>query len=267
MNLNPVTLVRLPSVSLEDRDANGLQKDDHASIVDQPAKLNMATNAADDQKVAREPPMIVLVLDASGSMQSISNDIRGSVNSFINQQKAIPIDGTKFSLIVFADEATTKIKQVPIQNVGEITVDDYHCDGRTALYDAIGLAIDNHSDHKEALVVIVTDGEENHSRLSHAELQNKIEAKKASGWKFIYLANEPLVSRAGANIGLCAAASGAATSATNNVAVGYGNMAPVLERAVSSAVYAYRATSEVPNLNNLERAQTVPTNRAPSTGH
>jgi len=273
MNLNLVTLVRSPSVSLEDRDANGLQGDQQASIVDRPADVNVtmtvasATATDDDEKVARESPMIVLVLDASGSMQSISNDIRGSVNSFINQQKAAPADGTKFSLIVFADKAETKINQIPIQDVSEITRDEYHCGGYTALYDAIGLAIDNHSDHKEALVVIVTDGEENKSRTTHDELQRKIAEKKASGWKFIYLANEPQVSRAGASIGLCAAAAGATTSATNNVAVGYANLAPVLERAVSSAVYAYRATTEVPNLNDLARSQTAPTNRTPSTGH
>lgn len=273
MSLNSITLIRSPSVSLEARDANGVHGDQQASIVDHPADVNVnvtvasATATNNDEKVAREPPMIVMVLDGSGSMQSISNDIRGSVNSFINQQKAAPADGTKFSLIVFADDAKIKINQVPIQDVAEVTRDEYHCDGYTALYDAIGLAIDNHSDHKEALVVIVTDGEENMSRTTHDELQRKIAEKKASGWKFIYLANEPQVSRAGASIGLCAAAAGASTSATNNVAVGYANLAPVLERAVSSAVYAYRATTEVPNLNDLARSQTAPTHRTPSTGH
>lgn len=271
MSLDPIPLVRATSVSLEDRDSNGVRRDQQISIVDQPADVNVvaidASAVVDEQKIARDPPMIVLVLDASGSMQDIANDIRGSVNTFINQQKAAPADGTKFSLIVFADEAKTNINKVPIQEVPEVTRDEYHCGGYTALYDAMGLAIDNHSDHKEALVVVVTDGEENKSRMKHDELHRKIEAKKVLGWKFIYLANEPQVSEAGARIGLCAAAADTSTSATNNIAVGYENLAPVLARAVSSAVYAYRTTTEVPNLNVLNRSQTAPAHHTHSTGH
>lgn len=270
MSMNPIPFVRSTSVSLEDRDANGLQGDQQMNIVDKPADVNavVVTSTTNDaeQKVARDPPMIVLVLDASGSMQAIANDIRGSVNNFIGQQKNAPADGTKFSLIVFSDEAKTKINKVPIRDVPEITNVEYLCDGYTALYDAIGLAIDSHSDYKEALVVIVTDGEENKSRMTHDELQSKIEAKKTSGWKFIYLANEPQVSQAGDRLGLCAAAADANTSTTNNVAVGYENLAPVLERAVSSAVHTYRMSAVVPNLNELNRSQTEPTHHDRSTG-
>ncbi len=243
-----------------------------AQVVDHAVDVNLSDAPAvvsqEPLTERKSPPMIVLVLDASGSMQHIANDIRGSVNTFIEEQKQLPEDGTCLSFVVFADEATERFFKKPIADVPVVTEADYKCSGNTALYDAIALAIDHHNEEPEALVVVVTDGEENHSRTSHDELHRKIEAKKAAGWKFIYLANEPRVSQGGANVGLCAAAVGAAYTASNNIAVGYDAMAPTLARAVSSAVGVYRTTTQVPNLNefdvgsgvnpNLQRSQTMP---------
>jgi hypothetical protein len=206
----------------------------------------------------KEPPMIVMVLDASGSMHGISNNIREAVNSFITQQKAMPVDGTRFSLIVFSDEASLKIDKVLIQDVQPITENEYVCNGNTALFDAISLAIDRHSNYKQVLLVIVTDGEENKSHCTYEELHRKIEQKKNVGWSFIYLANEPRVSAAGASIGINPAANNASRSNSNNVAVGYYNIPDALRRAVSGAAADYRITGTVQNLNNLNRAFTTP---------
>ncbi len=210
--------------------------------------IGQPTSAAN---VENRSPLIVLVLDASGSMNRISTAIRESVNNFITQQKAGPIDDTRMSFVVFSSEATVRFIKKPIAEVQSITSDDYQCGGDTALFDAIGLAIDRHEDEKEALIVIVTDGEENCSRTTHDELQSKIEAKKTIGWQFIYLANEPRVSQVGVRVGLECAAAGSTHSNTNNVSVGYDNLAPALERQISKAVSAYRATSQVPNLNEM----------------
>lgn len=207
---------------------------------------------------SKRSPMIVLVLDASGSMEQIANDIRGSVNSFIQQQKDGPVDGTRMSLIVFSDEAKEVFSKKQLADVKAITTDDYKCNGYTALYDAIGMAINHHSDEKDALVVIVTDGEENRSRMTYSELTKKIEDKKTAGWKFIYLANEPKVSQAGSSLGFASAAVGSMYSATNNLAVGYHNMAPALQRGVSDAVQSFRSSSQVPNMNDYVRAQSMP---------
>lgn len=198
-----------------------------------------------------QSPLIILVLDSSGSMESIATDIRNAVNKFIKQQKEGPVDGTRFSFIVFSNNVNIKFIKKPLVEVQDITVQDYECYGSTALFDAIGVAIDRHADEKEALMVVVTDGEENSSVMSHSTMVGKVDAMKAIGWKFIYLANEPRVSRVGASIGVHSAAEGAQYSDTNNVSVGYERMSQVLERAVSDAVQSYRSTSQVPNLNGV----------------
>lgn len=261
MDLSPTPPRRQESVSLEERDRNGhLMTRTYAQASIRPtsqAPPMSTVYAVEDLKLpsrasdTRDPPMIILVLDASGSMERVQNDIRGSVNTFIDQQKSAPEDGTRLSLIMFNDDAKTRISKVPIQEVKEITPLDYRCYGSTALYDAIGLAIHNHSECKEALVVIVTDGEENTSRTSYDDICGKIDEHKRRGWSFIYLAAGLEVSRAGTNLGFHSADVSNATSATNNIAVdNINDLAPTLSRHISEATQIYRTTSEVPNLNH-----------------
>lgn len=229
------------SISLEQRDEIG--------FIDQT-----------EMKRERQPPTVVLVLDASGSMQSISAAMLDSVNSFIDQQKSSLIDGMKFSLIVFSSSAKLEIDSVPIQDVSKITPAQYRCTGTTALWDSIALAIDHHTTRQEVLVVVITDGQENSStKCTQQQLQNKISAKKEIGWKFIYLANNPEVAEAGTQMGIHSADEKEKFSTTNNVAVGFEMLAPVLRRGLSEAVTAYRTSSQVPNLNNIIRSETAPT--------
>jgi len=208
--------------------------------------------------VSMFPLRIVLVLDASGSMLEISRQMREAVNSFIASQRNHPADGTTLSLIVFADEAKTRFANIPIGEVKDITEVEYECNGWTALYDAINLGIESHREEKNVVMVIVTDGMENKSNVRHETIAEKIEAKKAIGWKFQYLANNLDVSRAGCSIGLTPAGATVITTGSDNIAVGYENLAPTLARTVSEAIGVYRTSSEMPSLRGIERSTTLP---------
>lgn len=203
-------------------------------------------------------PAVTLVLDASGSMLPIRADIITAVNNFIDKQATVAKDDSHLSLVVFSNEASVRFQKRPMVEAIHISDADYVCDGVTALHDAIATAININEGEKNVLIVIVTDGEENASKISYLDIQAKIQAKKNDGWNFIYLANEPRISLAGTHLGMPAAVDGVITSNTNNIAVGFEHLPTTLSRGVSSAVEMFRSTSAVPNLNELTRANSSP---------
>jgi hypothetical protein len=117
---------------------------------------------------------INLLLDASGSMASLVNDTIGGVNSFLKEQKELPGEAV-VSLCTFNTNATVVYDFLPISKVPLLDKKTYKASGGTALYDAMGLSIDNLgkklSNMKEedrpdkVLFLIVSDGEENSSHL------------------------------------------------------------------------------------------------------
>ena len=113
---------------------------------------------------------IIFVIDRSGSMESIRNDMIGGFNSFIETQKKLP--GT---CRVFAYKFDTTyepmFEDLDIQVVPALNRDTYVPRGGTALYDSLGknikeigekLAALKEEDRPEkVLVVTITDGEDN----------------------------------------------------------------------------------------------------------
>lgn len=140
---------------------------------------------------------IVLVLDKSGSMQTIRTDTAGSVDKFIRDQKAVPGEAT-FQLIQF----DTQHHAGPIRNIKEepaFGLDRYQPDGYTALLDSVGKAITDtgkflsskpESERPERVViVIVTDGEENSSRTYRREeiFRMVTTQRDIYKWDFVFL--------------------------------------------------------------------------------
>ena len=137
------------------------------------------------------PIEIVCVLDKSGSMEPVQNDIIGNFNTFLSNQKKSS-SGAMFSLILFDTNITSK--RGVIDEFKPLTTEQYQPDGYTALYDAIGTAITDleNSVTPDTIVIfaIITDGKENSStkytsdqikyRISHFESWHP--------WTFLYLA-------------------------------------------------------------------------------
>lgn len=137
---------------------------------------------------------VTLLVDRSGSMMSIKEEAEGGIRAFIEQQAAL--DGVKvtLSLYQFDDEYSTVYEAVKAKDAPAYALEPR---GMTALYDAIGKAIE---DTKRALagyekkpskvvVVIMTDGAENNSKEYKFEAVTKlIDERKAAGWEFVFLA-------------------------------------------------------------------------------
>ena len=147
---------------------------------------------------------IVVILDESGSMQSIRNDMEKAINDLIMEQKQVTGRPTTFTLVKFNDHVNRVIKNKNLSDINLLTSEDYSPNGSTALYDAIGDTVNWFRNEKNVLMVIVTDGQENASRrYDRNDISRMIEEKKTkNGWSYVYLSCDLNTFTQGNNIGL-----------------------------------------------------------------
>ena len=156
---------------------------------------------------------ICIVLDASGSMGCIENDIKGSFNTFLDKQREEP-GKTVFDLFQFSDEVERLVKSADLALFKDDLMAKYTCSGCTALNDAVCTAIDTmgrefaampESERPEnVLCVIITDGEENASKeFSAKDVKQRIEHQKnVYNWEFDFLAANQEAWETGFTMGL-----------------------------------------------------------------
>lgn len=135
---------------------------------------------------------IIFLLDKTGSMCDKVKDVIGGFNRFIADQKnaqketGIPIN---FWFTLFNSIGIEKrYEGVDINDVEELSDENYIVCGMTPLYDAIGKTLTDMADINEALLVIFTDGEENSSsEYNSHSIKSMIASKEQSGFKFLYM--------------------------------------------------------------------------------
>jgi uncharacterized protein YegL len=142
-------------------------------------------NALPSHKNADE---LVVIVDRSGSMQSIREDAEGGVNAFIEDQRKEP-GAANLTLATFDNKYEVVFERAPIEAVPKFVLRPR---GGTALLDAIGMTMNTYRDVNttgKRIAVIMTDGQENASReWTKDSVQSLIEEMKAEGWEFVFLA-------------------------------------------------------------------------------
>ena len=152
----------------------------------------------------------LIILDASGSMESIYNQALSGTNETIQTirmaQKNHPELQQSLTLASFnsgRDYLKVKYSVAPIDEVKEITKEDYVADGCTALYDAMGEMISELkrklTPEDRVLVTVITDGYENaSSHWSGPQIKSLVEELRHEGWTFTYIgANQDVEAVAG----------------------------------------------------------------------
>jgi FtsP/CotA-like multicopper oxidase with cupredoxin domain len=142
---------------------------------------------------------ITVLLDRTGSMQSIRADVVGGFNAFVDTHKAAPGEAT-LTLVQFDSQDPYEMlyAAMPIQDVPALTLAQYVPRASTPLYDAMGRAIAALDAKLEAtpagwrpqkvIFVVVTDGQENASvQFSREQVMALVDAKKNAGWDFVFL--------------------------------------------------------------------------------
>ncbi len=160
---------------------------------------------------ADQTTLVVLVIDRSGSMMSIKEDMEGGIKTLLEEQSQVP--GTCLvTLAQFDSEYELVADATPIAELADYLLIPR---GSTALLDAIGrtigqvesrlkgLAPDDQPDH--VLFAVITDGMENDSsEWTRSKVMKSVKAKVAGGWDFMFLgANQDAIEE-GAHMGFAA---------------------------------------------------------------
>jgi len=138
----------------------------------------------------------LIILDESGSMESIKQATIDSVNETIQSIRTAQEQNEDqeyyVSFVTFNDQVKCIYPCKHISNVHEITRVMYFPDRCTALYDAIGISLNalytNVEAEDKVLVTIVTDGYDNVSRKYDCRtIKSYIDELKGMGWVFTYI--------------------------------------------------------------------------------
>jgi len=187
---------------------------------------------------------LILVLDRSGSMESMGKEPVQSMNNFIKKQQMDQKGNSNMNitLYTFANDIKCVFKNVPLRECKEFT--EYFPNGGTALYDCLKQAIDEAgitttvtttvttnvttttttsvtTQADKNILVIITDGQDNASKVSASEIKTKMtELRDKHNWQIVFLAKGEDAFTESGNVGC-----------VNNVKLGSsrGNMARAME--------------------------------------
>ena len=195
---------------------------------------------------------ITIILDRSGSMESVKSDTIGGFNSFVGEQQKVAGEAS-LSLIQFDDQYEVVFEDQDINSAARLTEATFQPRGSTALFDAVGRTInaagqrlaataeENRPD--KVLFVIMTDGFENASyAFSAAQIGEMINHQRSVyKWEFMFIgANQDAVLSA-QQIGIPAAAALTYAANSEGTQAAYSMMA--------SKVANYRESNDVQALS------------------
>ena len=170
---------------------------------------------------------IAIVLDRSGSMETVRQATIDGFNEFISGQRLVA-DECRVRLVQF-NHTVSDVYDLPLADVPPLTLETFIPGGNTALFDAMGSTIESLGNElrklpeeqrpEHVIVVTLTDGEENASKIfDQRMIAYKVGHQRGRyNWEFIFLgANQDAVLTAqGFGIPMRAAM----TYHSNNIAV------------------------------------------------
>lgn len=154
------------------------------------------TNSA--PKTTSQKTLVTLLLDRSGSMQSVRDDTVGAINAWLGELRRTEAE-MRFSLVLFDDHHGRMELQklhvaAPIRDVPDLQTDEFRPRGTTPLIDAACTTIRavreslEGRDDVRVIFAIQTDGLENASRENRWEdLRALIGECEAAGWQFTFM--------------------------------------------------------------------------------
>ena len=149
-----------------------------------------------EETISEKEVDITVLLDHSGSMSDIEDQVIKSFNDFVNEQKTIDKEA-KLTLVKFNHSYSPEYQGVDMKLAKDLDSISYSPNGRTALFDAIGKTVKNTERRVNSLtkdtkvvLVITTDGLENSStEFELNEIKSLIaHCREELKWEFIFLA-------------------------------------------------------------------------------
>ena len=138
-----------------------------------------------------------ILLDRTGSMQSIWEEALGAVNAYVKALNEGPKADAHVTLAVFDahDGLAFEVVRagVPAATWKDVTDADATPRGMTPLFDAIGrvVALAEKDAPDKAILVIMTDGQENASReMKKDDVKAALDRIEKRGWQVVFLGAE-----------------------------------------------------------------------------
>jgi hypothetical protein len=156
----------------------------------------------------------LIILDESGSMESIKPSIINGFNELVQSikeiQKQFPEQEHDISIISFNGNGNKVLHFMDdVSKLNTIDSSNYIPNGMTPLYDAMGFGITKlrkklkSNTNYNVLVTILTDGEENASKeYSGAVIKNMIEELSLENWTFTYIGTDHDVEKMATNLSI-----------------------------------------------------------------
>ena len=141
---------------------------------------------------------IAVLIDASGSMSSIRDDVVGGFNAFVDDQKKLPVEA-RLTVTFFDNSRFDKWQEgLDLKNCPKLGA-EYRPGGATPLLDATGRTIEELGERlssmaeadrpSKVMVIVMTDGYENSSVVFTKEkIKSMIEhQQQVYKWEFVFL--------------------------------------------------------------------------------
>lgn len=168
------------------------------------ALLALAAGATSTSALAKPPahPQIhsYVLLDRTGSMEPIWSEALSSVNAYADGLASLdggPRVNADITLAVFDAQDGLQFDVlrdgVDATNWHDVTNREVSPRGMTPLYDAIGriVSLAEKDKPEKAVIVIMTDGEENSSReMTKVAAKAALDRVRAKGWEVVFLGTE-----------------------------------------------------------------------------
>lgn len=131
---------------------------------------------------------IVIIIDASGSMDIIGREVVDGFNQFIEKQLEDASDAF-ITVSQFNIENKFIKKREKLSRQAMMNYKEYVPCGMTALFDSVKENIDfiaNKTKNNKVIVCIITDGLDNSSKTKIEDIKELISKKEKDGWKFVF---------------------------------------------------------------------------------
>lgn len=161
-----LVLLNVAVTDQEGQAVTGLKKE-HFTVLEDGAEQSIGFFSL--QKV---PVSWALVLDRSGSMWEMIADVSRAAVHVVDEGS----EDDEACIVTFSDTIELVSDFVSDRQKLRDSVQGLRSGGETALWDAVAYALDHlkHGEHRKKVMVIITDGEDNHSRLNFRGLVRQV---------------------------------------------------------------------------------------------
>tara|TARA_R110000850_G_scaffold66712_1_gene148193 strand:+ start:184 stop:849 length:666 start_codon:yes stop_codon:yes gene_type:complete len=148
--------------------------------------VTTTTTTVTTESVDEAATHIICVLDRSGSMSHLADEVITHFNHFLKTQQAEKGEA-KLTLVLFDNQYELLYDAIDLASAVPLTSETYYVRGMTAMNDAVGCVLTANQNEEKAIVLIHTDGMENASREFTPASVKALVDKLESTWEFIFV--------------------------------------------------------------------------------